>query len=243
MAKKDSSKMRIAAVGDIHVGESSGGACRRLLSDMCGRADVLLLCGDLTNRGLPREAEVLAEELAVCRIPILAVLGNHDFECGQQEEVKHIICHAGVKMLDDEPCEIENVGFAGVRGFCGGFDRHMLAPWGEQMIKSFVRETIDETLLLESGLAKLRTEHKIAVLHYAPVRKTVEGEPPEIFPFLGSSRLAEPIDRFGVATAFHGHAHNGSPEGKTLTGIPVYNVALPLMRRANPEQPYFLLEL
>lgn len=242
MPSKDS-KVRVAALGDIHVAESSGGICRELFTAISQRADVMVLCGDLTNRGLPQEAERLAEDLAACTVPAVAVLGNHDFECGHQEEVKQILAHVGVHMLDDQPCEIEGVGFAGARGFCGGFDRHMLAPWGEQMIKSFVRETIDEALVLESALAKLRTEHKIAVLHYAPIRQTVEGEPLEIFPFLGSSRLAEPIDRFGVDAVFHGHAHNGSPEGKTLSGIPVYNVSLPLMRRVHPKQPYVLLEL
>jgi Icc-related predicted phosphoesterase len=146
-------------------------------------------------------------------------------------------------MLEGEPCEIGSVGFAGIKGFCGGFGRHMLAPWGEEIVKLFVRETIDEALQLESELGKLRTEFRIAVLHYAPVRDTVEGEPPEIFPFLGASRLAEPVDRFEVTAVFHGHAHHGSPEGRTTGGVPVYNVSLPLMRRVNPERPYYLLEL
>jgi Icc-related predicted phosphoesterase len=236
--------VRVAALGDIHVHEGQAGTYRELLTDVAHRADVLILCGDLTNRGTPKEADVLVEELSACRnMPIVAVLGNHDFESGQQEEVSDILCRAGVAMLDNEPCEIQGVGFAGVKGFCGGFGTHMLAPWGEDLIKVFVRQTIDETLLLESGLGKLRTRNKIAVLHYAPVADTVQGEPPEIFPFLGASRLAEPADRFGVAAIFHGHAHNGTHQGKTAAGIPVYNVSLPLMRRVNPEHPYVVMEL
>jgi Icc-related predicted phosphoesterase len=146
-------------------------------------------------------------------------------------------------MLDTEPCEIETVGFAGTKGFCGGFDRAALAPWGEKTIKAFVHETIEEALKLESGLGRLRTEHRIAVTHYAPIRTTVEGEPPEIFAFLGSSRLAEPLDRFEVAAAVHGHAHNGTFQGRTVRGIPVYNVAMPIMRRMNAERPYHVIEL
>ena len=243
MAEKDK-KIRIAAVADIHVTENARGTYHDLLADICQKADILVLAGDITNRGLPREAEILVEELATaCRMPVVGVLGNHDFECGQQEEVSRILCQAGVIMLDDQPAEIQGVGFAGAKGFCGGFARHALAPFGEEMIKTFVRETLDETLRFESALARLRTEHKIAVLHYAPIRDTVEGEPLEIFPFLGSSRLAEPIDRFGVTAVFHGHAHNGSPRGKTLGGIPVYNVAFPIMRTVSPEQPYLLLTL
>jgi Icc-related predicted phosphoesterase len=237
------SKIRVAAVADIHAREDSKGAHRELFSDMSARADIVVLGGDLTNRGLPSEAEVLAEELTACRVPVIGVLGNHDYECEQQADVSRILCQAGLLLLDDEPHEVHGVGFAGVKGFCGGFDRHALAPWGETLIKRFVRETVDDALRLESGLGQLRTRHKIVVLHYAPVRETVEGEPPEIFPFLGSSRLSEPIDRIGATAVFHGHAHNGAHTGRTLGGVPVYNVALPIMQRVYPEQPYFVLEL
>jgi len=238
------SRVRVAALGDIHVGETAGGALRDLLTDISRNADVLALCGDVTNRGRAREAEALAEELvAACKIPVVAVLGNHDFECGEHEEVRNILCHAGVSLLEDNPCEVHGIGFAGVTGFCGGFDRHALAPFGEDLIKRFVRETVDETLRLESGLARLRTQYKVAVLHYAPVRDTVEGEPPEIFPFLGSSRLAEPIERFEVTAVVHGHAHSGTFQGKTLSGVPVYNVAYAIMQRVSPERPYLVLEL
>jgi Icc-related predicted phosphoesterase len=241
MAKQTT--VRIAALADIHVSEATAGALRPILVDINNSADILILAGDLTNRGLPREAQLLLEELSVCKIPVVAVLGNHDVESGQQDEVVRILCSGCVTLLDEEPHEIENVGFAGVKGFCGGFDRHALAPWGETIIKEFVRESVEESLKFESGLGRLRTEHKIGVLHYAPVRETVEGEPPEIFPFLGSSRLAEPLDRFAVTAAVHGHAHNGAFEGKTTGGTPVYNVALSIMRARDPERPYHLIEL
>jgi Icc-related predicted phosphoesterase len=235
--------VRVAAVGDVHVNESTAPVFRELLKNVSSHADILVLCGDLTNRGLAREAQVVAEELVTCKLPVVGVLGNHDMESGEQEEVTKILCQAGVSMLEDQPCEIQGVGFAGVVGFCGGFDRNALAPFGEDLIKRFVHETIDQALQLESALARLRTQHKLAVLHYAPIRDTVEGEPPEIFPFLGSSRLEEPVDRYEVSAAVHGHAHGGAPQGKTRSGVPVYNVALPLMRRVNPEQPYLVLTL
>lgn len=236
-------RVRVAAVGDIHVRETDAGHFRDLFADISERADVLVLCGDVTNRGLPREAEVLAEELRSCRVPVLAVLGNHDFECGHETEVADTLCQAGVMLLEDEPREVVGVGFAGVKGFCGGFDSHMLAPFGESLIKTFVRETVDEALRLESALLRLRTEHKVAVLHYSPIRDTVMGEPPEIFPFLGSTRLAEPLDRFDVSVCVHGHAHRGCPEGATLKGIPVYNVAHAIMRDINAEHPYRVINL
>ncbi|MBV9281326.1 MAG: metallophosphoesterase, partial [Chloroflexi bacterium] len=134
----------IAAVGDIHVTESGAPACRELFEDVCAHADILVLCGDITNRGLPREAEVFAEELfARCRLPVIGVLGNHDCESGKEQEVSDILCQAGVTMLDEEPCEVEGVGFAGVKGFCGGFDRHALSLFGEDLIKRFVHETVE----------------------------------------------------------------------------------------------------
>jgi Icc-related predicted phosphoesterase len=204
---------------------------------------MLVLAGDLTNRGTAREAEILAEELVSFHLPTVGVLGNHDLECGEEREVTRVLCQAGVILLDEEPHEVCGIGFAGNTGFCGGFDRHMLAPFGEALIKRFVRETVDASLKLESGLARLRTERKVAVTHYAPIRQTVEGEPLEIYPFLGSSRLAEPLDRYQVDLALHGHAHHGAHEGRTLGGVPIYNVAYPLMRTLSPEQPFFLIEL
>ena len=240
MSKRDPG-VRIAAVGDVHVNESSTSVFRSLLVSVQEHADILVLCGDLTNRGLPSEAHLVAEELARCKCPVIGVLGNHDYESGQEQEVEQILCNAGVLMLDDQPREVLGVGFAGVKGFCGGFDTHELARFGEGTIKQFVHESVEEALRLESALSKLRTESKIAVLHYAPIRQTVEGEPPEIFPFLGSSRLANPIDRYGVTAAVHGHAHRGTHAGATATGVPVYNVSYAIMHAMNPEQPFLIL--
>ncbi|MGQ0834526.1 MAG: metallophosphoesterase family protein [Gammaproteobacteria bacterium] len=203
---------------------------------MNDRADVLLLCGDLTDYGLTEEAQILAQELkASVRIPMVGVLGNHDYEAGHEQEIRSILGDAGVKLLDGGACEIHGVGFAGVKGFVGGFDRGTLGAWGESAIKRFVQEAHDEAIKLESALARLRTPHRVAILHYSPVRSTVEGEPLEIYAFLGTSRLEEPLDRYPVDAVFHGHAHSGSPDGRTRTGIPVYNVALPLLRKRHGE--------
>jgi Icc-related predicted phosphoesterase len=234
--------VRVAAVGDIHCTKTSEGSLQPLFSEMAEAADVIALCGDLVDYGLPEEAQVLVKELAgviKLRVPIVAVLGNHDFESGQPETVNRILCEAGVVMLDGDAVEIQGVGFAGTKGFCGGFGRRALEPWGEPAIKSFVREALDEALKLESALARLRTPHRIALLHYAPIQATVEGEPVEIFPFLGSSRLEEPINRYEVTAVVHGHAHHGSPEGRTGSGIPVYNVSMPLLKRHFPDRPGF----
>lgn len=235
--------MRVAALGDIHVREGETGHYRDLFADISQRADILALCGDLTGRGLPSEAEILAEEIRAIQVPVVGVLGNHDYESDRVDEVKEIVCQAGVVLLDDEPHEVHGVGFAGVKGFAGGFDHHMLAPFGESSIKEFVRVAIDEALRLESALLRVRAPNKVAVLHYSPIRETVVGEPPEIFPFLGSARLAEPLDRFKVDVAFHGHAHRGAPEGRTVTGIPVYNVSHSLMKEISPERPYRIVDL
>ena len=231
--------VRVAAVGDIHCTRASQGALQPLFAQASQAADVLLLCGDLTDYGLAEEAQVLAKELAAAHVPIVAVLGNHDFESGQQDQVRDILCDAGVQLLDGETCEIHGVGFAGIKGFAGGFGRGTLGFWGEPAIKRFVQETIDEALRLESALARLRGPRRVAVLHYAPIQATVEGEPPEIFPFMGCGRLEEPLARYPVDAVFHGHAHGGSPEGSTSGGTPVYNVALPLLCRVAPDGPPF----
>ena len=237
--------LRVAAIGDIHVSKHSQGAFQPLFTHITSNADVLVLCGDFTDYGLPDEARILARELtAGVKIPVIAVLGNHDYEGGKQGEIRQILADAGVAVLDGEATEIEGVGFAGVKGFCGGFGRGALGPWGEQSIKRFVQEAVDESMKLEAALARLRTDRRIALMHYAPIRATVEGEPPEIYPYLGSSRLEEPINRYRVTAVFHGHAHRGSPEGRTSTGIPVYNVAMPLLTRINPDRPpYLIVEL
>jgi Icc-related predicted phosphoesterase len=236
------SHVRIAAIGDLHVSKTSQGTFQPLFSQINDNADVLVLCGDFTDYGLPEEARVLARELtAAIKIPVVAVLGNHDYESGKQEEIMQILRDSGVRVLDGEATEVQGVGFAGVKGFCGGFGRGALGPWGEKSIKAFVQEAVDESLKLETALARLRTARRVAVLHYAPVRATVEGEPVEIFPYLGSSRLEEPINRYRVSAVFHGHAHRGTAEGRTSTGVPVYNVAMPLLVRLNPDRPPFLV--
>lgn len=220
------------------------GVYKPLFTQVEGKADVLLLCGDLTDYGLEEEAHVLAKELAVVKIPILAVLGNHDYESGHQAKVTEILCEAGVRVLDGDSHVIHGVGFAGVKGFAGGFGRGTLGPWGEGAIKTFVKEALDEALKLESALARLRTEKRVALLHYAPIRATVAGEPEEIFAFLGCSRLEEPLERYPVTAAFHGHAHRGALSGQTRVGTPVYNVALPLLRRElDAELPVRFVEL
>jgi len=237
--------IRIAAVADIHCGKSSQGVFQPIFAAIGARADVLLLGGDLTDYGTAEEARILAREVSTSlKIPVLAVLGNHDHETGKASEVTQILQDAGIQILDGDAVEIHGVGFAGTKGFCGGFGPRTLAPWGEESIKRFVHEAIDEALKLESALAKLRTARRVALLHYAPIEATVQGEPREIYPFLGSSRLEEPLNRFNVSAVFHGHAHHGTPDGRTSAGAPVYNVALPLLRRAFPEHtPVRIVEL
>jgi Icc-related predicted phosphoesterase len=234
--------VRIAAVSDIHYSKNSPGALQPLFAEITESADILVLAGDLTDYGLPEEGKVLARDLTTTvKIPIVAVLGNHDYESGEEGELVKILSDAGVKMLDGDTFETHGVGFAGVRGFCGGFGRGALGAWGEPIIKEFVHEAVNEALKLESALARLHTEHRIAILHYAPIRDTVEGEPLEIYPFLGSSRLEEPLTRYDVTAVFHGHAHKGKPEGATSTGIPVFNVAHPVLKAAYPDRPAFRL--
>lgn len=236
--------VRIAALGDLHFGKASQGAFQQLFAQISEQADVLLLCGDFTDYGLPDEARGLVKEITgSLRIPVLAVLGNHDYHSGKQDEITAILNDAGLLVLDGDAHDVLGVGFAGVKGFGGGFGPRALGPWGEEIFKRFVHEAVEEALKLESALARLRTPHRIVLVHYSPIQETVEGEPLEIFPFLGSSRLEEPINRYHVSAVFHGHAHRGRPEGHTATGVPVYNVSLPLMTRLTPERPFFLFEL
>jgi len=229
--------VRVGALADLHFTRAMQGKLQPLLARAAQAADVLLLCGDLTDYGLPEEAHLLARELTAVHVPMIGVLGNHDFESGKQAEVSAILAEAGLQVLDGDACEVKGVGFAGVKGFAGGFGRGALGPWGEQAIKDFVREAVNEALKLESALARLRTPQRIGVLHYAPIADTVVGEPTEIFPYLGSSRLSEPLYRYKATAVFHGHAHRGAPEGKIGDAIPVYNVALPLLLRLFPGGP------
>jgi Icc-related predicted phosphoesterase len=231
---------RVAAAADLHYSAHTDPApLRTLLDQVAEQADVLLLCGDLTDHGRPEEAKCLAQQLAMVRTPLLAVLGNHDHESGEADQLAKILSDAGVNVLDGDACVLGDVGFAGVKGFGGGFGRRALAAWGEPAIKAFVQEVMDETMKLETALVRLDTPHRIVLLHYAPIEATVDGEPRELFPFLGSSHLEEPINRYGVQAVFHGHAHHGAPEGKTQTGIAVYNVSTRVLEAAFPQQAPF----
>lgn len=233
---------RIAAVGDIHCTRDSRGALQDLFVEAAKQADVLLLAGDLTDYGLAEEAQVLAGELSGVHVPVVAVLGNHDFESGAPAEVASILTDAGVKVLDGDAVEIRGIGFAGAKGFGGGFGSGALGSWGEPATKAFVQAALDEALKLETALARLRMEQRVVLLHYSPVEQTVKGEPGPIYPFLGSSRLEEPIDRFAASVVFHGHAHHGTLEGATRGGTPVYNVSLPLLR-AGSDAEFRVVEL
>jgi Icc-related predicted phosphoesterase len=235
--------MRIAAVGDVHCSKKSEGQLQAVFSEAAAHADVLLLCGDLTHRGLPDEARLLVRELKTAGVPVLAVLGNHDFESNEVEALVRVLEEGGVNVLDGETWEKDDVGFAGVKGFGGGFGESSLAPWGEPVLKQFVQEATQESLKLERALASLRTRRRVAFMHYAPIAATVLGEPLEIQPFLGSGRLEEPLDRYHVDVTFHGHAHRGSLEGRTRGGCPVYNVALPLLQGRAAAPSLLVLDL
>lgn len=243
MATTSNGKLRIAAIGDLHVMEDSVAPYRELFTEMSNNADVLVLCGDLTNFGKVAEAEILAEDIRVCSVPVIGVLGNHDYECGAQDEVCRILHEGGMKVLDDQAIEIEGVGFAGVKGFIGGYGRGELAPFGEPILKAVVDEALNESRKLENQLRTLRTERSVAVLHYSPTIETLMGEPQEIFQYLGSQRLCEPIDRFDhVKAVVHGHAHHGTYEGRTPLGKPVYNVAQFVLKPLFGK-PYTVLEV
>src|SRR5689334_19845921 len=230
--------MRVAAIGDLHVKEDDVAPYRELFAEIASAADVLVLCGDLTNFGKTKEAEILAEDIRASSIPVVGVLGNHDYECGQPENVAAILTDAGMKVLDEQAVEID-----GVKGFMGGYGRGELAPFGEPIAKMFVDEAMNEARKLENQLRTLRTERSVAVLHYSPVTDTIEGEPQEIFQYLGSQRLCDPIDRFEhVKAVFHGHAHHGTHEGRTPLGKPVYNVAQFVLRPLTGKQ-YAVIEV
>jgi Icc-related predicted phosphoesterase len=235
--------MRIAAVGDLHCTRDSAGSLSPLFAAASAAADVIALCGDLTDHGLPEEADVLASELSGASVPIVAVLGNHDHEAGEAVAVTDRLAHAGASMLERDSVEIGDVGFAGTKGFAGGFGTHALGAWGEAPMKAFVQAAIDEELALEAGLARLRTPYRVAVLHYSPIRATVEGEPEPIHPWLGSSRLEEPIDRYAVTSVVHGHAHYGTLDGRTRGGVPVYNVARPLLHHHGETRGFRVIDV
>jgi Icc-related predicted phosphoesterase len=231
----------VAALADLHVTDAGDPSYRDLFSEISAKADVLALAGDLTDLGKPRQAERLVADLRSCSIPVVAVLGNHDYECGAVEEISAIVRQAGVHLLEGQHVEIAGVGFAGVKGFAGGFGRHMLGSFGEPAIKAMVAEGVDEAMRLENAMRQVRSKRALVLLHYSPVVDTIQGEPLEIYPFLGSSRLAETIDRFAVSAVVHGHAHRGAYQGRTPGGAAVYNVAAHVEKPTG--RPYALLEL
>jgi Icc-related predicted phosphoesterase len=238
-----SESIRLAALADLHCRVGSQGKLAPIFAQAAAQADILVLCGDLTDFGKVEEAQVLAKELASARsMPIVGVLGNHDYESNQADAVRAILCEAGLNLLDGDVFEANGVGFAGVKGFAGGFGQGLLRPFGEPAIKAFVQEAIQESLKLECALGSLRTTFRIALTHYAPIEATIVGERPEIFPYLGTSRLEDSMQHAPVHMAFHGHAHGGSPEGRTSRGVPVYNVAMPLLLRTT-RQAFRIVEL
>ena len=226
--------MRIAATADIHFSPQSYDRLRDPLSRVRDQADVLVLAGDLTNYGKPEEMESLLNALVRLRIPTIAVLGNHDYESGKHEELIKMMNTEGIKILDGSSYERDGVGFAGTKGFLGGFGRGVLTAFGEPEVKAFVQASIDEAMKLERALSLLRAEKRVVIVHYSPIADTVKGEPPEIYPYLGTARLAEVADRHGCQLIVHGHAHHGALEGRTTGGIPVYNVALPILMAQDP---------
>lgn len=223
---------RLAAAGDLHCRDEQHGRFREMVKAVNGEAEGLVLCGDLTDRGLVEEARTLAEALSLLRVPCAAVLGNHDYEAGHQHEIVRILRDAKVAVLDGEYTILDRrLGVAGVKGFACGFGRCTLQAFGEPILKAFVQEAVNEVLKLEAALAQIDTSHRVVIMHYAPIAETTDGEAPEIRPFLGTSRLAMPVDSFGAQAVFHGHSHHGTLEGRTSRGVPVYNVAMPLLRK------------
>lgn len=223
--------MRIAAVGDLHYDGKTPGRIPDLVSRVPDEADVLCLLGDLTTHGEPQQIRRLLELMKPLDLPVLTVLGNHEFECGRTGEVTELLEEHDVRVLDGDAVELDGVGFTGVKGFAGGFGTAALGGFGEPMIKRFVQEAMDEAMKLENGLRKLGTPVKVALLHYAPIAGTIAGEPDVIQAFLGSSRLSPPLDQFRPDVVFHGHAHTGSFRGTTPGGVPVYNVSFPVLER------------
>ena len=229
--------IRIAAVGDLHYGEGSQGILKPGLEHLPDRADLLLLAGDLTRRGKPEEVQILADELRGVPIPMIAVLGNHDYHAGREAEVRRVLEAAGVRVLEGEGTIVDvdgvRVAIAGTKGFGGGFRGAHGSDFGEPEMKAFVGHTKKLSDRLEQALTGLdAADLRIALLHYSPIEGTLEGERLEIYPFLGSYLMAEAVDNAGADLVLHGHAHHGSEKGRTPAGIPVRNVAQPLIRHA-----------
>ena len=235
--------MKIAAVGDVHTGRANTREQVARLHHVGEDADLLLLAGDLTDHGEPEQAAFLADELAHVKVPIVSVLGNHDFERGRPFAVVEALERSGVRTLDGTCFTVGDVGIAGVKGFGGGFDPRQLSAFGERVLKDFVAEIDQEATKLAHALTKLTTRHKIALMHYAPVTGTLEGEPREIWAFLGSGKLAQVAEKCGATMIVHGHAHGGTFEGKTAGGIPVFNCAAAVLRRLDPPRAYAVFDL
>jgi Icc-related predicted phosphoesterase len=230
--------MRLAAVADIHLRDEDHEENVRRFSAVNELADALVIAGDFTNHGTPDEMRTCLAVLEHVHIPILAVLGNHDHENGHQDELAGMLRLAGVHLLDGQCFVVGDMGFAGTKGFCGGFAPYELMPFGEVAIKTFVEIAEREAIKLDYGLAQLHTPVKIAITHYAPIRETVVGEPEPIFPFLGSSRLERALDRHKPALAVHGHAHHGTFSAEARCGVRVCNVALSVLRERGEEHPF-----
>ena len=228
--------IRIAAFGDCHVGADTQGRLRAHLQHVDEHADVLLLAGDLTKCGSVDEAKVLASELDDVKVPVYAVLGNHDFHADESEAVTEVLASAGINVLDGDAATLTvhatSLGIAGVKGFGGGFTGACATEFGEPEMKAFVHHAKRTAARLLDALCALEADHRVALLHYAPIPETLEGERLEIYPFLGSYLLAEAIDAAGADLVLHGHAHNGTEFGATPGGIPVRNVAQPVIRAA-----------
>ncbi|EHR60957.1 metallophosphoesterase family protein [Saccharomonospora cyanea] len=229
--------IRIAAVGDVHLGENAQGRLRPALENLRERADVLLLAGDLTRHGTPAEARIVAREFADLGLPVLAVLGNHDYHADAVDEVTAILDgEAGIRVLEGDgvvlPVDGTRLGVAGVKGFAGGFEGRCASAFGEPEMKVFVEHTVDIADSLRSALKELDADVRVALMHYSPVPDTLHGEPLEIYPFLGAYQLGEVVDEVGAALAVHGHAHSGCEHGVTPAGVRVRNVAQPVIRSA-----------
>ncbi|MGK4002933.1 metallophosphoesterase [Sorangium sp. So ce1036] len=236
-------KRRVAAASDLHCRPEHGGKMRELVKAVNAEAELLLICGDLTDRGQPDEAKVLADALSGLTVPCAAVFGNHDLDRGVSAELAKILGDAGVEVLDgDHLILVDDIGVAGVKGFMGGFGSATLQAFGEVPLKAFVQEAVSEALKLEAALSQLDTDRRIVIMHYTPIVETTVGENVEIRAFLGSSRLAAPIDLYGADVVFHGHAHHGALEGRTTNGTPVYNVAMPLLKKLTG-RPFLVIDV
>ncbi|MBH0781776.1 metallophosphoesterase family protein [Nocardia bovistercoris] len=228
--------MRIAAVGDIHLGQDCGGRWREALAALPGLADVLLLAGDLTRHGTAVEAAVVAAEFGDCGVPVVAVLGNHDYHSDVAAEVTALLTEAGIIVLEGSSVRLDidgvSLGIAGTKGFGGGFAGKCASAFGEPLMREFARHSAELAASLDCALAELETDFTVALTHYSPVSDTLHGEPPEIYPFLGSYLLGEAVDNHRVDLAVHGHAHAGTEHGTTPGGTRVRNVAHPVLRAA-----------